>query len=116
MYADLLFCRSAIYASRLYLNQYHKTHPERLAINKYGGPKICGECMPLIFFNLMHLYSILMLEMTLLIFPHFLSLGNVYIHPTANIDPTAVVCILLCYFICSDEIVQSKVHQDMWLL
>lgn len=58
------FCRSAIYASRLYLNQYHKTHPERLTINKYEGPKICGECMPLIFLNLMHLSSILILEMT----------------------------------------------------
>uniref|UniRef100_A0AAR2JY17 Nucleotidyl transferase domain-containing protein n=1 Tax=Pygocentrus nattereri TaxID=42514 RepID=A0AAR2JY17_PYGNA len=34
---------SAIYASRLYLNQYHKTHPERLAANKDGGPKICGN-------------------------------------------------------------------------
>ncbi|KAI4887155.1 hypothetical protein NFI96_029437 [Prochilodus magdalenae] len=34
---------SAIYASRLYLNQYHKTHPERLAVNKDGGPKICGN-------------------------------------------------------------------------
>ncbi|XP_062383997.1 mannose-1-phosphate guanyltransferase alpha-B [Sardina pilchardus] len=49
---------SAIYASRLYLNQYHHTHPERLAINQEGGPKI---------------------------------IGNVYIHPTANIDPTAVL-------------------------
>ncbi|XP_053536564.1 mannose-1-phosphate guanyltransferase alpha-A isoform X1 [Ictalurus punctatus] len=49
---------SAIYASRLYLNQYHKTHPERLATNKDGGPKI---------------------------------IGNVYVHPTANIDPTAVL-------------------------
>ncbi|XP_061548709.1 mannose-1-phosphate guanyltransferase alpha-A isoform X2 [Phycodurus eques] len=48
---------SAIYASRLYLNQYHKSHPERLASNKDRGPKIRG---------------------------------NVYIHPTANIDPTAV--------------------------
>uniref|UniRef100_A0A667Z917 GDP-mannose pyrophosphorylase Aa n=1 Tax=Myripristis murdjan TaxID=586833 RepID=A0A667Z917_9TELE len=34
---------SAIYASRLYLNQYHKTHPERLASNKEGGPKISGN-------------------------------------------------------------------------
>ncbi|KPP67337.1 mannose-1-phosphate guanyltransferase alpha-A-like [Scleropages formosus] len=49
---------SAIYASRLYLNQYHKTHPERLARNEEGGVKI---------------------------------IGNVYIHPTANIDPSAVV-------------------------
>uniref|UniRef100_A0AAY4ECS9 Nucleotidyl transferase domain-containing protein n=1 Tax=Denticeps clupeoides TaxID=299321 RepID=A0AAY4ECS9_9TELE len=49
---------SAIYASRLYLNQYHKTHPERLATNSEGKPTISG---------------------------------NVYIHPTANIDPTAVV-------------------------
>uniref|UniRef100_A0A673KMC8 Mannose-1-phosphate guanyltransferase alpha-A n=1 Tax=Sinocyclocheilus rhinocerous TaxID=307959 RepID=A0A673KMC8_9TELE len=30
---------SAIYASRLYLNQYHTTHPERLATNREGGPK-----------------------------------------------------------------------------
>lgn len=49
---------SAIYASRLYLTQYHKTHPERLAANKDCGPKI---------------------------------IGNVYVHPTANIDPTAVL-------------------------
>ncbi|XP_070979218.1 mannose-1-phosphate guanylyltransferase regulatory subunit alpha-A isoform X2 [Oncorhynchus clarkii lewisi] len=34
---------SAIYASRLYLNQYHKTHPERLATNKEGGPRISGN-------------------------------------------------------------------------
>uniref|UniRef100_A0AAQ4PFF4 GDP-mannose pyrophosphorylase Aa n=1 Tax=Gasterosteus aculeatus aculeatus TaxID=481459 RepID=A0AAQ4PFF4_GASAC len=34
---------SAIYASRLYLNQYHTTHPERLASNKAGGPKISGN-------------------------------------------------------------------------
>ncbi|XP_069838642.1 mannose-1-phosphate guanylyltransferase regulatory subunit alpha isoform X1 [Dendropsophus ebraccatus] len=49
---------SAIYASRLYLNQYHITHPERLAHNKDGAPII---------------------------------LGDVYIHPTANVDPTAVL-------------------------
>ncbi|KAG8000758.1 Mannose-1-phosphate guanyltransferase alpha-A [Nibea albiflora] len=54
---------SAIYASRLYLNQYHTTHTERLASNKEGGPKISG---------------------------------NVYIHPTANIDPSATdhCCVL----------------------
>ena len=34
--------RSAIYASRLYLNRYHITHPERLACNQEGGPKISG--------------------------------------------------------------------------
>ncbi|RXN28081.1 mannose-1-phosphate guanyltransferase alpha isoform X1 [Labeo rohita] len=33
---------SAIYASRLYLNQYHQTHPERLATNREGGPKTRG--------------------------------------------------------------------------
>ena len=33
---------SAIYASRLYLNQYSKSHPERLAQNKPGGPVIRG--------------------------------------------------------------------------
>ncbi|XP_043097056.1 mannose-1-phosphate guanyltransferase alpha-B [Puntigrus tetrazona] len=49
---------SAIYASRLYLKQYHQTHPERLATNQHGTPKI---------------------------------IGDVYIHPTANIDPSAVL-------------------------
>uniref|UniRef100_A0A672JZ46 GDP-mannose pyrophosphorylase Aa n=1 Tax=Sinocyclocheilus grahami TaxID=75366 RepID=A0A672JZ46_SINGR len=34
---------SVIYASRLYLNQYHKTHPERLATNREGGPKTRGN-------------------------------------------------------------------------
>uniref|UniRef100_A0A674P0M3 GDP-mannose pyrophosphorylase Aa n=1 Tax=Takifugu rubripes TaxID=31033 RepID=A0A674P0M3_TAKRU len=34
---------SAIYASRLYLNQYHTSHAERLATNEEGGPKICGN-------------------------------------------------------------------------
>lgn len=34
---------SAIYASRLYLNQYHSTHPERLATNEQGGPRISGN-------------------------------------------------------------------------
>ncbi|XP_074767443.1 mannose-1-phosphate guanylyltransferase regulatory subunit alpha isoform X1 [Athene noctua] len=34
---------SAIYASRLYLNQYSKSHPERLAQNKPGGPIIRGN-------------------------------------------------------------------------
>ncbi|XP_043987477.1 mannose-1-phosphate guanyltransferase alpha-A isoform X1 [Gambusia affinis] len=34
---------SAIYASRLYLNQYRTTHPERLAPNKEGAPKITGN-------------------------------------------------------------------------
>ncbi|KAI2660544.1 Mannose-1-phosphate guanyltransferase alpha-A [Labeo rohita] len=34
---------SAIYASRLYLNQYHQTHPERLATNREGGPKTRGK-------------------------------------------------------------------------
>ncbi|KAJ7405271.1 Mannose-1-phosphate guanyltransferase alpha-A [Willisornis vidua] len=34
---------SAIYASRLYLNQYSKSHPERLAQNKLGGPVIRGN-------------------------------------------------------------------------
>ncbi|KAM4698810.1 mannose-1-phosphate guanylyltransferase regulatory subunit alpha isoform 2-T2 [Rhinophrynus dorsalis] len=34
---------SAIYASRLYLSQYHTTHPERLADTKEGGPTILGN-------------------------------------------------------------------------
>ncbi|XP_063068033.1 mannose-1-phosphate guanyltransferase alpha-B [Engraulis encrasicolus] len=34
---------SAIYASRLYLDQYKHTHPERLATTQEGGPKIIGN-------------------------------------------------------------------------
>ncbi|XP_016093686.1 mannose-1-phosphate guanyltransferase alpha-B isoform X1 [Sinocyclocheilus grahami] len=34
---------SAIYASRLYLKQYHQAHPERLATNQDGTPKIIGD-------------------------------------------------------------------------
>ncbi|MEE6488945.1 hypothetical protein FKM82_015441 [Ascaphus truei] len=34
---------SAIYASRLYLSQYHTTHPERLAGTTEGGPTILGN-------------------------------------------------------------------------
>lgn len=34
---------SAIYANRLYLNQYHSTHPDRLANCDQGGPKIIGN-------------------------------------------------------------------------
>lgn len=34
---------SAIYASRMYLNNYNKTHPERLAKSKDDGPKIEGN-------------------------------------------------------------------------
>lgn len=42
-YINIFFLRSAIYASRLYLNQYHTTHQERLATDKEGGPKIRGN-------------------------------------------------------------------------
>uniref|UniRef100_A0A671SQ74 Mannose-1-phosphate guanyltransferase alpha-A n=1 Tax=Sinocyclocheilus anshuiensis TaxID=1608454 RepID=A0A671SQ74_9TELE len=72
---------SAIYASRLYLNQYHTTHPERLATNREGGPKTRGKC----FMSERALYAGLLMH-----FFYFI-LGNVYIHPTANIDPTAVL-------------------------
>uniref|UniRef100_A0A8C4PX38 GDP-mannose pyrophosphorylase Ab n=1 Tax=Eptatretus burgeri TaxID=7764 RepID=A0A8C4PX38_EPTBU len=34
---------SAIYASRLYLNSYHDTHPERLATNGENKPRIVGN-------------------------------------------------------------------------
>ncbi|XP_040214060.1 mannose-1-phosphate guanyltransferase alpha isoform X1 [Rana temporaria] len=49
---------SAIYASRLYLSQYHRTHPERLAQTNEGGPTV---------------------------------IGNVYVHPTAKVDSSAVL-------------------------
>ncbi|KFR09913.1 Mannose-1-phosphate guanyltransferase alpha-A, partial [Opisthocomus hoazin] len=51
---------SAIYASRLYLNQYSKSHPERPGRKKLRGAPPCVA-------------------------------GNVYIHPTASIDSTAVL-------------------------
>ncbi len=77
------FFRSAIYASRLYLNQYHTTHPERLATNREGGPKTRG------------MYTCCLSERGLCarLLMHVFILGNVYIHPTANIDPTAVVSV-----------------------
>ncbi|XP_069792170.1 mannose-1-phosphate guanylyltransferase regulatory subunit alpha-A-like [Narcine bancroftii] len=34
---------SAIYANRLYLNQYQSSHPDRLASTKQGGPRIIGN-------------------------------------------------------------------------
>ncbi|XP_059503606.1 mannose-1-phosphate guanyltransferase alpha-A isoform X2 [Stegostoma tigrinum] len=34
---------SAIYANRLYLNQYQKTHPDRLAKDEPDGPRILGN-------------------------------------------------------------------------
>uniref|UniRef100_A0A673HM24 Mannose-1-phosphate guanyltransferase alpha-B-like n=1 Tax=Sinocyclocheilus rhinocerous TaxID=307959 RepID=A0A673HM24_9TELE len=42
---------SAIYASRLYLKQYHQTHPERLATNQDGTPKIIVNICFCIVFN-----------------------------------------------------------------
>ncbi|XP_078260456.1 LOW QUALITY PROTEIN: mannose-1-phosphate guanylyltransferase regulatory subunit alpha-A-like [Rhinoraja longicauda] len=53
---------SAIYANRLYLNQYQSTHPDRLALSDQEVPR-----------------SLVRAD------------GNVYIHPTATIDPTAVL-------------------------
>ena len=50
--------KSAIYATRLYLELYKKNHPNRLAKNGEGMPKI---------------------------------IGDVFIHPSATVDPTAVV-------------------------
>ncbi|KAL4608989.1 mannose-1-phosphate guanyltransferase alpha [Arapaima gigas] len=76
---------SAIYASRLYLNQYHKTHPERLARNEEGGVKIIGN------HSLCAHCSLNCRVMILPVLKCVLFLGNVYIHPTANIDPTAVL-------------------------
>jgi NDP-sugar pyrophosphorylase family protein len=49
---------STIYANRVYLDLYKHHHPERLATNGPGKPKI---------------------------------IGDVFIHPTASVDPTAVV-------------------------
>ncbi|XP_067890551.1 mannose-1-phosphate guanyltransferase alpha-A isoform X2 [Heterodontus francisci] len=34
---------SAIYANRLYLNQYQTTHPDRLAKDEHDGPRILGN-------------------------------------------------------------------------
>ena len=67
-----LFSRSALYANNLYLSQYRTLHPELLASNTPGGPKI---------------------------------IGDVRIHPSAQIHPSAVVsmshgvwcvCLMVC--------------------
>ncbi|XP_074451422.1 mannose-1-phosphate guanylyltransferase regulatory subunit alpha isoform X3 [Larus michahellis] len=102
---------SAIYASRLYLNQYSKSHPERLAQNKPGGPIIRGTPLtPAAALGAAphgtgekwggsgdpwagtspDLRSECSCEV-----PPLTQLpsvaGNVYIHPTASIDSTAVL-------------------------
>ncbi|KAM5125684.1 mannose-1-phosphate guanylyltransferase regulatory subunit alpha [Mantella aurantiaca] len=43
LWSQIKSAGSAIYASRLYLSQYHTTHPERLAHAKEGGPTILGN-------------------------------------------------------------------------
>lgn len=91
--------RSAIYASRLYLNQYHTTHPERLASNEEGGPKISGtKCLWALSSESNSSFHPFVLFFT----------GNVYIHPTANIDPTAVVSLFLNPDVAPPEPVKSK--------
>lgn len=50
--------RAAVYANRHYLAIYKSSHPERLAKNGEGLPKV---------------------------------IGDVFIHPTATVHPTAVV-------------------------
>jgi len=43
-YSVLCYCCSAtIYANRHYLNIYHRTHPQRLAVNAVEKPKIIGD-------------------------------------------------------------------------
>lgn len=85
----VFFQRSTIYASRLYLNQYNKSHPERLASNKEGGPKISGTAHCSVASLASNVAPTKSLSNCL-----SCPLGNVYIHPTANIDPTAVVSII----------------------
>lgn len=80
---DVSVFSSAIYASRLYLNQYHTTHPERLSSDAEGGPKIRGK-----FSNSA---ALVLFNCTVGPYRSLISQGNVYIHPTANIDPTAMV-------------------------
>ena len=58
LWSQIKTAGSAIYANRLYLELYKKNHPNRLAKNGEGMPKI---------------------------------IGDVFIHPSATVDPTAVV-------------------------
>lgn len=62
LYTFCLYYSAAIYTNRHYLAIYRRTHPERLAVNGEGKPKVTGD---------------------------------VFIHPTAQVHPTAVVCVLL---------------------
>lgn len=101
---------SALYASRLYLGRYQITHPERLAKHTPGGPRIrgthpapvvnlCPSLSPTAFtpdlrsrgesqplpFPIQIMFGVFGPRSSLLL------LGNVYIHPTAKVAPSAVV-------------------------
>ncbi|XP_068400468.1 mannose-1-phosphate guanyltransferase alpha isoform X3 [Eschrichtius robustus] len=83
---------SALYASRLYLSQYQLTHPERLAKHTPEGPRIRdpdvkSQSLPSL--NQMW-FGVFAPRSSLLL------LGNVYIHPTAKVAPSAVehTCVL----------------------
>lgn len=112
---------SALYASRLYLGQYQLTHPERLAKHSPGGPRIRGTHPATIPKLCPHpslpfpatqplcpqsvdsgpqdaeVKSESLLSLNQIWFVAFASrsslllLGNVYIHPTAKVAPSAVV-------------------------
>lgn len=74
MWSSIKSAGSAIYANQLYLELYKKTHPNRLAKNGDGLPKI---------------------------------IGNVYIHPSASVDPTAEVNETFAFFL-REILIQKK--------
>lgn len=105
---------SALYASRLYLGRYQLTHPEYLAKHNPGGPRIRGthsapipsplpptpvpsalramtpDLSPEVKFQSLPSpnqiwFGVFVPRSSLLL------LGNVYIHPTAKVAPSAVV-------------------------
>lgn len=103
---------SALYASRLYLSRYQITHPERLAKHTPGGPRIRGTTPSHHCHLLSHTLGAYTLHLRCgsegSVSPHpptpvqmcfgvsalrlfVLLLGNVYIHPTAKVAPSAVV-------------------------
>lgn len=105
---------SALYASRLYLGQYQLTHPERLAKHYLGGPRIRGThpapiphlcprpqppqpSEPWLLTSHAGVKSQSLPSLNEIWFGVFvprsslLLLGNVYVHPTAKVAPSAVV-------------------------
>jgi len=69
------YCSATIYANRHYLNIYHRTHAQRLAVNAPEKPKIIGD-----------------------VFIH----PQAVVHPTATVSDAGTVVICACDRSCNN--------------